>query len=356
MLTTKSKPASVPSGKAAAPSILSLDLEVTGDIVTSGELHVSGSVKGDITAKKVTIGEGGSVTGAIEAEWAFVAGALAGCLMASSHEETGIMRKYIVPCAVAAFLAATGLAAAQQAPAAPASADINAFSLSAGADYSTGKYGGTSTTDIIYVPVTGKYEWDDWTFRLTVPYIVVMGPGNVVRDIGVVKNKAAGPRKTQEGLGDVVTGVTRNILDISNTGTLVDLTGKIKFGTADASKGLGTGKNDYAGQVDLTQTVTQSAALFGSVGYRFIGSPSGAGLKNVVYGEAGGYYKITDSFRAGVIFDASQAPSTSGPQREVTGYVSQQLSDQWKVQGYVLRGFANGSPLWGGGAQVIFRF
>ena len=84
MFTTKSKPASVPSGKAAAPSILSLDLQVTGDIVTSGELHVSGSVKGDITAKKVTIAEGGSVIGAIEAESAFVAGALTGRLMASS--------------------------------------------------------------------------------------------------------------------------------------------------------------------------------------------------------------------------------------------------------------------------------
>ena len=84
MFNTKSKPASVPTGKAAGPSILSLDLQVIGDIVTSGELHVSGNVKGDITAKKVTIGEGGSVTGAIEAECALVAGALAGRLMASS--------------------------------------------------------------------------------------------------------------------------------------------------------------------------------------------------------------------------------------------------------------------------------
>jgi len=84
MFTTKSKPASVPSGKAAAPSILSLDMQVTGDIITSGELHVFGSVKGDITAKKVTIADGGSVIGAIEAECAFVAGALTGRLTASS--------------------------------------------------------------------------------------------------------------------------------------------------------------------------------------------------------------------------------------------------------------------------------
>ena len=77
-----SAPAS--SSKATAPSILSHDLEVTGNIVTSGELHIDGCVKGDIAAKKVTIGEGGSVTGAIEAEAAFVAGAMSGRLTAST--------------------------------------------------------------------------------------------------------------------------------------------------------------------------------------------------------------------------------------------------------------------------------
>jgi cytoskeletal protein CcmA (bactofilin family) len=92
MFTTKSKPAPVPSGKAAAPSILSLDLQATGDIVTSGELHVSGSVKGDIIAKKITIAEGGSVIGAIEAESALVAGALTGRLTASSVVLAGTAR------------------------------------------------------------------------------------------------------------------------------------------------------------------------------------------------------------------------------------------------------------------------
>lgn len=84
MFTTKSKPPSVSTGKAAAPSILTLDMQVTGDIVTSGELHVLGSVKGDITAKKVTVAEGGSVTGSIEAVSAHVAGVVAGRLTAAS--------------------------------------------------------------------------------------------------------------------------------------------------------------------------------------------------------------------------------------------------------------------------------
>ena len=263
------------------------------------------------------------------------------------------MRKRLVLGTVAAFLTATHFASAQQ-PA--ASSSSNTFSLTTGVDYSTGKYGGTSSTDIIYVPLTGRYDIDKWSFKLTVPFITVIGPGNVVRDIGIIKSKKAAPRTTQEGLGDVVAGVTRNLLDLPS-GTLVDLTGKIKFGTASASKGLGTGENDYAAQLDLTQRVTSALSVFGSLGYKFIGSPSGADLKNVVYGEAGAALKLSDGLRIGAFFDASQAPSpTSGEEREVTAYLTQRLTEWWKLQVYGVHGFANGSPDWGGGAMVTLTF
>jgi cytoskeletal protein CcmA (bactofilin family) len=68
----------------AAPSILSSDLKIEGDIVSQGELHISGSIKGDVVARKLTLGEGGSITGAVEAEVAVVAGNLAGRLTATS--------------------------------------------------------------------------------------------------------------------------------------------------------------------------------------------------------------------------------------------------------------------------------
>lgn len=73
-----------PTGRPAAPSILSSDLKIEGDIVSQGELHISGSVKGDVIAHKLTLGEGGSITGAVEAETAVIAGNLAGRLTATS--------------------------------------------------------------------------------------------------------------------------------------------------------------------------------------------------------------------------------------------------------------------------------
>jgi cytoskeletal protein CcmA (bactofilin family) len=68
----------------ASPSILSSDLRIEGDIVSQGELHISGSVKGDVVARELTLAEGGSVTGAVEADIAVIAGNLAGRLTATS--------------------------------------------------------------------------------------------------------------------------------------------------------------------------------------------------------------------------------------------------------------------------------
>ena len=267
------------------------------------------------------------------------------------------MRKHLIPASLVAFLAATGLAAAQEQPSPAKMAQSGRFSLTTGADYSTGKYGGTASTDILYVPLIGAYEVDKWLFKLTVPYIRVTGPGNVVRGIGIIKSKSAGPRRTQSGVGDVVAGVTRNVLNLAASGTLVDVTGKIKFGTADASKGLGTGENDYAAQLDLTQSVTAALSAFGTVGYKVVGSPAGAQLSNVFYGEAGAAVKVGDGLHIGGFFHASQAPSpASGPEREITAYVTQRFSPWWKLQVYGVHGFANGSPDWEGGAMATLTF
>jgi cytoskeletal protein CcmA (bactofilin family) len=73
-----------PPTRPAAPSILSSDLKIEGDIVSQGELHISGSIKGDVVARKLTLGEGGSITGAVEADMAVIAGNLAGRLTATS--------------------------------------------------------------------------------------------------------------------------------------------------------------------------------------------------------------------------------------------------------------------------------
>ncbi len=249
---------------------------------------------------------------------------------------------------------AVGTLVAVAFPAAQA-ADSGQLSLSTGFDYSSGKYGGATNTDILYIPVIAKYETGPWSLKLTVPYIRVTGPGNVVKDIGPIKGAGA-TRTTESGPGDVVAAATFNALAGGPSDPIVDLTAKVKFGTADENKGLGTGKNDYAAQVDVYQGIDRFT-VFGTVGYKVLGSPAGITLDNVFYGSLGGGYKLNPQTSGGLIMDLRQKASATGsPQRELTAYLSHKYNKTWKAQGYVVKGFADGSPDWEAGAVAVYSF
>lgn len=233
-------------------------------------------------------------------------------------------------------------------------ADPGSFSFTTGLDYSTGKYGGTSSTTIWYLPLTGKYETDAWAFKLTVPYIRITGPGDIIREIGTLGS--AGERTTQSGTGDVVASATYNLSGGRGASTVVDLTGKVKFGTADDTKGLGTGKNDYAVQLDGFWTVSRFTAL-GTVGYKVLGDPPGSDLRNVFYGTLGFSYKFTPQTSAGLIADVREKTTQTGDrQEELTLFLSQKYSQNWKAQFYVVKGYTDSSPSGGGGAMVTYSF
>jgi len=91
-----------------------------------------------------------------------------------------------------------------------------------------------------------------------VPYIRITGPGNVIARRGQSHHASGrGARAPyRDCLGDVVASAFYNVFDERSAPIGLDLGVKIKFATADDSKGLGTGKNDYAGQADLFQRRT----------------------------------------------------------------------------------------------------
>jgi cytoskeletal protein CcmA (bactofilin family) len=66
----------------SAPSILSAGFHIDGDISCPGEVHITGTLIGNLVAGKVTLGEGGSINGSVEAETAIINGELQGRLVA----------------------------------------------------------------------------------------------------------------------------------------------------------------------------------------------------------------------------------------------------------------------------------
>ncbi len=239
------------------------------------------------------------------------------------------------------------------------------LSLTTGFDYSTGKYGNATSTDILYVPFTGQYESGNLTLKLTVPYISVTGPGGVIQGFGRVPTTstsrfgrpgAGGPAtSTQSGLGDVIASAGYTFY--SGDALSLDAVGKVKFGTADPNKGLGTGMNDYFGEIDGYYTLVEKTTLMATAGYKIVGAPTGVTTNNVPYGMIGLDQKTDETTHIGIMYDQVNSVSpTIADQRDVTVYASQKLSRSLKVQANLMKGFSTSSPDYGGGLMITGYF
>lgn len=275
------------------------------------------------------------------------------------------------------------------------------FRASIGGDYSTGKYGTSESTDVFYMPLQLSYDKGPMTFRLTVPYIRVTGPGDFVpgglggsgggstvvtttnncRSInsgsgnsggsgngqkicdvvtttvpGVPSTPTSGSRKrvTESGIGDISAMATLNVLD--NADWVVDLTGRVKLPTGSESKGLSNGETDYAVQANVDKYFG-AFNLSAGLGYRWLGEPSGVDLDNVTYGSIGGGYKFTQASSVGVSYDwATAAVNGSAKPQEISVFGSYRISDSYKLSAVLYKGLSNSSPDVGGGLTLNYYF
>jgi len=231
---------------------------------------------------------------------------------------------------------------------------VTAFS---GFDYSVGKYGGTRSTEIVYIPFGARYETGRWTARVTVPWVQITGPGNVVNvsDPLVVGSDSGAPRTRESGLGDVVVSAGYAVYE-GRDGFFLDAIGKVKFGTADEKKGLGTGEKDYSLQADLSRLWGRVTG-FGTLGYRVVGSPPGLELHNVWFASLGVAYRNEARTTYGATYDYRQASREGAPSpRDFTLYMSTPFSAQTRAQLYLTRGLSDASADWAVGALVGYGF
>ena len=68
----------------SAPSIISPDLEIVGDLKSDGEIQIDGTVKGDIKAHMLTVGEQGKINGSTVAETVRIFGTVNGRVQAKT--------------------------------------------------------------------------------------------------------------------------------------------------------------------------------------------------------------------------------------------------------------------------------
>ncbi len=85
-----------------SPSLLSNDLTIKGNVITSGDIQIEGTIEGDVRAHLVTVGETATIKGEIAADDVVVNGRVIGCLRglkvrltASARVEGDIVHKTI---------------------------------------------------------------------------------------------------------------------------------------------------------------------------------------------------------------------------------------------------------------------
>ncbi len=265
---------------------------------------------------------------------------------------------------------------------------------SVGADYSTGKYGTSESTKVFYMPFAASYQTGAFTYRLTIPYIRVTGSGDVVpgglgesggssggvgafgcagdNRKGATKPADSGPcaglpivpgapatvraRSTESGIGDIVAAATYMVLDDEATGIFADVTGRIKLPTASESKGLGSGKTDYAVQAYIEKNFG-APFISAGLGYKWLGEPSGVKYKNVTFGSLGAGYKFTKMTSADISYDWGTA-AVSGAERpqEVSVNLSHRINDQYKLNGIIYTGLSDANADVGGGVTLSYYF
>jgi hypothetical protein len=248
---------------------------------------------------------------------------------------------------------------AQSQPVVPVDMPTSYWTTSLGFDYTTGKYGQSTSTNIFSVPFSIRCEWDRWTFQGTVPYIQVSGPAGVVQDIGLIfRGRPRPTSRTESGIGDVVLSAGFALINEDDTQNLphIDLTGKIKLGTADSDKGLGTGENDYSMQLDAYKAFGDFTP-FATLGYRVMGDPPGTDFRNILFGSAGASFRLVQSTTIGASLDWRQEIVRGGEAAtELSAFITHRLDRSWKVQGYVLTGLTDASPDFGFGGIVSYAF
>lgn len=239
-----------------------------------------------------------------------------------------------------------------------AKASENTFNLSLGFDYDTGDYGGTSTTETLYIPVSLMYTRGNLTLRGTVPYLRITTTGSVIgggSDIVVTGEPNEGDG-TVGGLGDINLSTSYFLYGGSATLPMVDVTAKLKLPTADEEKGLGTGATDLTIEADFTKVFDRSFVYL-TAGYKFYGDSEEVELDNVLLGSLGFGHAFTDKATAGLIYDARQAATPEGSaMSEGTVYLSYRLLRNLRLMVYFLKGFSDGSPDLGAGLSFSTTF
>jgi len=174
--------------------------------------------------------------------------------------------------------------------------------------YFTGTIGTDTRQSAIYVPmaIRGIFLWG--LVGVSVPYVSVRTTGETtlvngrLQRIRTSRVSSLAPSGTvaNDGQGDIVFDGTVNVLGGARKPEELHLAlkGLLKAPTADDHKGLGTGKLDGGGGMNIDKGLGPKARAFFQWTYLVIGSPGDTHLNNQFAYKGGFDYQVISSLKA----------------------------------------------------------
>lgn len=232
------------------------------------------------------------------------------------------------------------------------------LTASTGIDFSSGDYGGPVRSDILSVPFGLKLEVDPFILRVSVPYLLIDGPVAFVGDspeptdptsdfVRSVSNRGS--------IGDVVVAASYVFLPTSSALPVVELTGKVKFGTASTRKSLGTGETDYTLELDVSKSFG-ALTPFAGFGYKFVGDIQGLEpFRDKWFASGGASFRVASWLNVGTAYDWRQS-SVRGRRdsHELVPFGTIKLGRHVRLDPYAVVGLSQNAPDWGAGLQLRF--
>lgn len=230
------------------------------------------------------------------------------------------------------------------------------ITASTGFDFSTGDFDTDTDSNAWYLPTSVKVEWDMLFAKLTVPYVFVDGD---VALIDGTPQGAPGFTGKRDGIGDIVLAAGGGYYPVNGSLPAVELTGKVKFGTANEDEGLGTGEVDYSIQFDIWKQFG-AVTPFATAGYTFYGDPPDFDLKNRAYVSGGAVLSLGkiagasfDRFSLGAVYDWAQSSiGGRGDIHELSPFATIKLGRHFALDPYAVVGLSKTAPDWGVGMQI----